>query len=292
MKKFVGVNHVNLSNKEIKNLNIERVEICITQNEEYKESLKTALNTLKFCEENKLAYSIHLPFYIPEWYQEDYLAAFFLSKDNELKEQSFRLLEENLKKLEKMNAEYYVLHFPGVNHSDNKYENFQSTLNESLHRINTLARKHQSKILLEYFGSNILFNDYNKWIKIIKEYSHLGLLLDTGHLYFASKLVPFDFLEAFDTLAKEVDAFHFWTTKGKHYYQNNEYYKTYHHIIPNLDQDENEGWAFDSQSIFNKMLLEKKPIILEASNIYKGHEYLINSIKELIEHAEIFQTNY
>lgn len=289
MKNLVGVNHVNLSNEEIEKLDIKRVEICITQSEKYEETLKNALNTLDFCEKNGLEYSIHLPFYIPEWYQENYLAAFFLSKNKILREESFRLLEENLRKLEKINAKYYVLHFPGVNHSDNKYENFQSVLKESLNRINTLAKKYHSKILLEYFGSNILFNDYNDWIKVIKEYSHLGLLLDTGHLYFASRLVPFDFLEAFGILARASDAFHFWTTKGKDYYQNNEYYKTYHHIIPNSDQDEKEGWAFDSQLIFKEMLKMKKPIILEASDIYKGHDYLMSSIKELLVSAETFQ---
>jgi endonuclease IV len=239
-----------------------------------------------------MVYSIHLPLYIPEWYKEDYLAAFFLSKDEILRKQSFDLLELNLKKLEEKNVDYYVLHFPGVNHTDEDHENFKLFLEKSLFRMNMLAKKYNAKILLEYFGSNILFNDYSKWIDRIKEFSNLGLLLDTGHLYFASKLVPFDFLQAFSVLVKEADAFHFWTTKGKNYYQNNEYYKTYHHIIPNFNQDEKEGWAFDSQLIFNQMLNQEKPIILEASNIYNGHEYLISSIRELLEYAEIFQKYY
>ncbi len=292
MSQLVGVNQVNLSIDEIKALNIKRVEICITQSRPYKKSLAAALETLDFCENAGLAYSIHLPLYIPEWYQEDYLAAFFLSKDDFLRQQSFDLLELNLKKLEKKNVDYYVLHFPGVNHTDTQHKDFNTFLESSLLKINALAKKYNAKILLEYFGSNILFNDYSQWIKIIKGFSNLGLLVDTGHLYFASKLVPFDFLEAFNVLVKEADAFHFWTTKGKHYYQNNEYYKTYHHIIPNFDQEAKEGWAFDSQFIFNQMLNQEKPIILEASNIYKGHSYLINSIQELLEYAEIFQKDY
>ncbi|HKL43339.1 MAG TPA: TIM barrel protein [Clostridia bacterium] len=292
MSKFVGVNQVNLSIEEIKKLNIRRVEICITQSRPYKESLKDALETLEFCEENRIAYSVHLPLYIPKWYQQDYLAAFFLSKNEALRKQSFHLLEMNLKKLEEKNVDYFVLHFPGVNHTDTDHENFKLFLKSSLEEINTLAEKYNAKILLEYFGSNILFNDYYQWIEIIESFSKIGLLLDTGHLYFASKLVPFDFLQAFSVLAKAADAFHFWTTKGSHYYQNNEYYKTYHHIIPNFNQDAKDGWAFDPRFIFNQMLNQKKPIILEASNIYKGHEYLINSIQELLEYAEIFQKDY
>lgn len=292
MSKLVGVNQVNLSIEEIEKLKIKRVEICITQSRPYKESLKDALETLEFCENNDLDYSIHLPLYIPEWYEEDYLAAFFLNKDNELRKQSFDLLELNLKKLRNKNADYYVLHFPGVNHTDKKHDHFEPFLKEALLRINDLAKKYNAKILLEYFGSNILFNNYHQWIDMIKDFNNLGILLDTGHLYFASKLVPFDFLQAFSVLVKEADAFHFWTTKGRHYYQNNEYYRTYHHIIPNFNQDEKEGWAFDPQFIFNQMLTQEKPIILEASNIYKGHEYLINSIEELLEYAEIFQKDY
>jgi len=292
VSKLVGVNQVNLSIEEIEKLKIKRVEICVTQSQPYEKSLKAALKVLEFCEENKITYSIHLPLYIPDWYQEDFLAAFFLSKDKILRKKSFDLLELNLKKLKEKNVDYHVLHFPGVNHTDQSHEDFDSFLEESLMRINNLAIKYNCKILLEYFGSNILFNDYHQWIKMIKEFSNLGLLLDTGHLYFASKLVPFDFLQAFSVLVKEADAFHFWTTKGKHYYQNNEYYKTYHHIIPNFKQDKNEGWAFDSQFIFNQMLNQNKPIILEASNIYKGHNYLISSIQELLEHAAIFQKDY
>lgn len=292
MSKLVGVNQVNLSIEEIEKLKIKRVEICITQSRPYKQSLKDALDTLEFCEKNALNYSVHLPLYIPKWYREDYLAAFFLSKDKGLRKLSFDLLEMNLKKLEEKNVDYFVLHFPGVNHTDENHENFESFLKKSLIKINDLAKKHDAKILLEYFGSNILFNNYHQWIELIKDFTNLGILLDTGHLYFASKLVPFDFLQAFSVLVKEADAFHFWTTKGRHYYQNNEYYKTYHHIIPNFNQDEKEGWAFDPQFIFNQMLTQEKPIILEASNIYKGHEYLINSIKELLEYAEIFQKDY
>lgn len=292
MNALIGVNQVNLSIEEIKKLNIKRVEICITQSRPYEASLKDALETLAFCEENSVAYSVHLPLYIPKWYQEDYLAAFFLSKNKVLRKQSFDLLEINLKKLKEKKADYYVLHFPGVNHTDESHENFESFLKASLTKINALAKKYNAKILLEYFGSNILFNNYHEWLELIKDFSNLGLLLDTGHLYFASKLVPFDFLEAFSVLVKEADAFHFWTTKGRYYYQNNEYYKTYHHIIPNFNQDKEEGWAFDPQFIFNQMLSQEKPIILEASNIYKGHDYLINSIEALLEYAEIFQKDY
>jgi len=223
VNQLVGVNQVNLSIDEIKALKIKRVEICITQSRPYKKSLAAALETLDFCENNALAYSIHLPLYIPKWYQEDYLAAFFLSKDDFLRQQSFDLLELNLKKLEKKNVDYYVLHFPGVNHTDTKHKNFDAFLKGSLLKINGLAKKYNAKILLEYFGSNILFNDYSQWIKLMGEYSNIGLLVDTGHLYFASKLVPFDFSEAFSVLVQAADAFHFWTTKGKHYYQDNEY---------------------------------------------------------------------
>jgi sugar phosphate isomerase/epimerase len=276
-----GVNNVNLTFEEILENKINRVEICLGSRCEYEECLKDSLETIDKCEKHDIKYSVHLPLYIFDWYTYDYLSAFFINKDEMLREKSFRLLEENLKKLEFKKAEYFVLHFPGINHEDKDFDDFDEILKLSLSRVNELAIRYNTKILLEYFGSNILFNDYNEWIEKINKYSNLGILVDTGHLYFASKIVGFQFEEAFNVLKKEVFAFHFWTTRGKEYYMNNEYYKKYHHIIPNFEQYKKDGWAFDSKDIFKQMINEDKPTIIEASNYYKGQEYFIKSLKSL-----------
>jgi sugar phosphate isomerase/epimerase len=236
------------------------------------------------CDKYNIKYSIHLPLYVFDWYNHDYLSAFFINKDKVLREKSFRLLKENLRKLQFKKVEYYVIHFPGVNHKDREFDEFEEVLEDSLDRVNQLAKQYNVKILLEYFGSNILFNDYNEWIIRIRKYFNLGILVDTGHLYFASKLVGFEFEESFNVLKKAAFAFHFWTVKGSEYYLNNEYYKKYHHIVPNLNQEKKDDWAFNTKDIFNQMIKENKPIIIEASNYYKGDIYYRESLKGLIEY--------
>ncbi|MDM8533125.1 TIM barrel protein [Clostridiaceae bacterium HSG29] len=282
MSSNFGINNVNLSIEEIIDRKIKRVEVCLGSRCEYEDCLISALDTIEKCEANDIKYSIHLPLYVFDWYEYDYLDAFYLSKDDDLRETSFKLLEENLKRTAVMNAEYLVIHFPGINHNDTDFNDFDGFLNKSLKRVNDLAIKYDSKILLEYFGSNIMFNDYNEWIEKIPKYSNLGVLVDTGHLYFASKLVGFNFEEAFEILKKEVFAFHFWTTKGQEYYMNNKFYKRYHHIIPNINQRKADDWAFDVEEIFNQMIEENKPIIIEASNSYKGHEYFLESLDGML----------
>lgn len=289
MKENFGVNNANLSINEIIENDINRVEICLGREKTYEKSLDKALKAINECEKMKLNFSIHLPIYLFDWYNYDYLSAFFISKNKKLREKSFKLLKENLKRLKHLRVDYFVLHFPGINHNDINFENFEKTLNESLNRINDLAKEFNVKIYLEYFGSNILFSDYNDWINKIKNYSNLNILVDTGHLYFASKLIGFEFEDAFNTLSKTAEAFHFWTTKGNEFYMNNEYYKKYHHIVPNINQLKEDGWAFNSEEVFLKMIEKDKPIIIEASNYYKGHEYFIESIKEMINYKGILR---
>ncbi len=82
-------------------------------------------------------------------------------------------------------------------------------LNEALKRINDLCQSYNTKVLLEYMGSNIRFSDYKDWIRVTRELSHVGLITDTGHLYFASLIHGFDYMQALDRLASASEPFIF-----------------------------------------------------------------------------------
>lgn len=259
--------------------------MCLGRDGTKEEREKKAVKKIKQLEKLDIKTSIHLPIFLFDWYEYDYLSALFLSKKEESREKAFRLLEENLEKLENYKYEYLVLHFPGINHKDLEYNDFEEVLENALLRINNLAKKYNSKILLEYFGSNILFSDYNEWIEKIKKHLNLGILVDTGHLYFGSLINNFDFENAFKVLVKEASAFHFWTIKQGGFYRNNKSYDKYHHIVPNINQFKVDGWAFDTLDVLKQMLSTGKPIIIEAANIFKGKKYFNKSILGILKYV-------
>lgn len=278
---MLGINTVHTSINQANRMGFKHVEVCLGRTHGYRQANRHALAQLKRASTLGLDISVHLPLFIFEWYPFDYLSAFFLDRNVKRRELSFRLLEENLKRLNDYPVKYYVLHFPGVNHH-RQIDNFQQLLCGSLYRINKLAEKYQVKIYLEYFGSNHLFYEYKNWIDQLNSYSNVELLLDTGHLYFASEIHQFSYTEAFYNLSQVAEAFHFWTVRAGGFYKNNSSYKKYHHIVPNLDQRCEEGWAFTTEEIFRQMKARQKPIIIEASDLYRGREYYTKSIKELL----------
>ena len=281
MDRTIGLNTVHIGIDELLELGIKRIEICLGRQGTYEQRLNKILNEIRIAEREKLNYSIHLPVYLNDWYDHDYLDAFFLDADEEMREISFRLLEENLQGLEALNNEYYVLHFSGIYRDSFDLEGFDERLGDALERTNQLAERYGKKIFLEYFGGNYGFNDIDQWIEEINKYDHLEILTDTGHLYFSSKINGFNFEEGLKKLVDHSAAFHLWTIRGEESYQNSEYYRKYHHVIPRFQQHKDDGWAFDVLDVVTDLKASKKPVIIEATNIYKGHDFFKEGIKEI-----------
>ncbi len=279
---ILGINTVHIKVEEVKPLGFNRLEVCLGRSGTYEERYQKALSEMNYAQTHNIAYSIHLPIYLYDWFEGDYLDAFFLDADIDRREQSFKLLEANIEELKEMNAEYFVMHFPGVYLKPYiELETFDVLLKEGLNRINDIAKSANKKILLEYFGSNIMFSDYEYWTTLISPLSHLGILTDTGHLYYASLLHHFDFLEGFHHLSSYSDAFHLWTTMGDKPYSDNFYYKNYHHIAAHPNQKKSDGWAFDTTAVFQLLLGLNKPVVIEATPIYHGVEFFYESLLAL-----------
>ncbi|MCG8540820.1 MAG: sugar phosphate isomerase/epimerase [Clostridia bacterium] len=277
----LGINIVNLKIEEAVELGIGRVEVCLGSENLYAEKIEKFYRRINRAQERGLPYSIHLPVYIENWYPHNYFSAFFIDKDRSMRELSFRLLEVNLEKLKNLRPDYFVLHFPGICEKWEDHKEFLKILKKSLTRIDNLANNYGVRIYLEYFGSNDNFWSLDEWISYIGKYDNLGILTDTGHLYFASVIQGFDFMEALETLAPNSKAFHLWTTKGDKAYCQSEYYKKYHHIGPHIEQLKADGWAFNTGEVVELIAKQKKPIIIEPSIKYKGKEYLIEGIKSI-----------
>ena len=283
---LIGVNTVHYNIDEIVMNELNRFEVCFGRVQNYEERINEINKEIESANKYNLKFSIHHPILLFDWYKYDYLSAFYLDSDADIREKSFKLLEENIKKYSNVNAEYFVIHFPGVVLSGEKPIDFNKTLCESINRVNKIALEYDVIILFEYFGSNKWFYEIDDWIKNIKGHSNIGILTDTGHLYFSSIMHNFDFAYALRKLGKESSAFHLWTTKGEGVYSDSEFYKKYHHISVNTDQTLSDGWAFDTKEVLDIILEYNKPIIIEASPIYGGIEYLEGSLKSIINYVK------
>jgi len=285
--KRLGINMVHLDTEEILEMGLSRVEFVLARND-YTEMHNDIMNGIKEAEKLNIPYSIHLPIFLYNWYEHDYLSAFYLDPGINKRELSFRFLRENLEKLKGCKAEYYIIHFSGLYKYIQEKSEFDKILNSSLKRLNDLAKEYDITLLLEYFGSNYTFSKVDEWIDKIIPYSNLEILCDTGHLYFSSIIHKFDFYSELEKLAKESYAFHIWTTKGEGTYFESEYYKKYHHIVLNLEQIELDGFVFDTKRVLNIINNQNKPIIIEASEKYYGRKYLLEGIKSIVKYFNGF----
>jgi len=284
MLKNLGINTVHVDIDNLGSLGLHRMEMCLGRMGTYESRLKKMLSDIQQAKTMKIPFSIHLPMFLNEGFEGDYLDVFFLDPNPKKREASYELLEYNLKEMKNIQPDYCVLHFAGVYREKlEPYNDFKTVLVDALNRINKLATQYDTKILIEYMGSNIWFSDYSQWIEAVSTLSNVGIITDTGHLYFASLIHGFDYMQALDKLSAVSDAFHFWTTKGDKAYAESDYYKKYHHIVPHIEQLKIDSWAFDTEQVLMRLVREDKPIIIEASTLYKGQTYFYDGIKSLIE---------
>lgn len=287
METRFGTNAVNIELKEALELNLNRVEFCLGGMDRMKEKIALIQENIQLAESLSIPYSIHLPVFLPDWFDAYFLDAYYLDPDPQKRDLSFRLLKFNLDRLAGRKCEYCVIHFPGI-YFEKDYEKgvFQPLLKESLDRLETLAAAYGTTLLLEYFGSNRCFYDIGDWQREIGARPHLGILADTGHLFFASRIHGFDFLESLERLSETAQAFHLWTTRGDKPYGANPHYCKYHHIPMHAQQKISEGWAFDTEAAVRIIARNPGPAIMEASAAYGGKDYILAGIESLRAYFE------
>ena len=274
----LGTNMAFFNIDDVEKLSLKRIEVCQGRNRPYDENVLSILENIKRANTIKIPVSVHLPIFIPKDYPWDFLDAYYLDDDMTKVDYAFEILEDNLKRLAIYDIDYYVLHFTGIYLKCEEDNAFKVKLLERCSRLNNLAMKYKIRIYAEYFGSNINFYNVGDWIEVFNTFENLGILLDITHYYFSSKWRGFDFEENLKLLASAAKAFHIWTTFGEGVYQESEGYLKYHHIVPNLEQRKADGWAFDTKEILDLILLTSKPVIIEASPLYGGGTYYLESI--------------
>lgn len=268
----LGINSFFIEVEESHNLGLKRIEIVTSEKEK-------ALLDAEKAARLSMRYSIHLPVFLPEWYQFGQWEVFFCDTDPDKRNISFELLEENLSFIKDLDSEYAILHFGGVlpKLSSQGQECYTDIVNQSISKIESLASKYNIRILLEYFGLNKNFFQPSDWLCHISGRKDIGLLIDTGHLYFSCLYNNLVFKETLEQLACHSSAFHIWNTKGK------DHYWKYHHVAPRSSQLCEEGWAFSTLDVIKALhsANPSAPVIIEPNVLFGGKEYILESISDL-----------
>ncbi|MGE5328026.1 MAG: sugar phosphate isomerase/epimerase family protein [Deltaproteobacteria bacterium] len=270
----LGINTFFIDVKEAYDLGLKRVEIVTNSKQK---TLSDAEKAYKY----SMKYSIHLPVFLPDWYSAGQWDAFFCSPSEEKRDISFNLLEENLDFIKSLNSEYAITHFSGIVPplASDQLESYPGLVEQSLSRIQALSQKYGIKILIEYFGLNKNLYSPDVWRNLLKDRSNIGLLMDTGHLYFSCINNNLNLEDALNTLGSHSSAFHIWNTKGT------DHYWEYHHVAPTPIQSIEDGWAFTIPSLVQKLTSfnPSAPLIIEPNVLFGGKEYILESIKSMLE---------
>lgn len=281
---MLGTNTVHFDIEALSQYKLECVEVCLGREGTFAMHQKKIYDEIERANKLKIPLSVHLPIELPERFTRDYLDAFFLEQDHEQRDIAFEMLELNFSMLSKYDIEYYVLHFPGIVSVLEDELFFLSRLRTVLFKINALAKHYKVKLLLEYFGSNVNFYKPQMWIDEILGFSNLGILVDTGHLYFASKIWGFEFMNVLKKFSKVAEAFHLWTTRGNGVYANSESYLNFKHIAPHIEQRMEDGWAFNTLEVVEIISNSNKPVIIEAAPLYMGEKYYRDGINSIVDY--------
>lgn len=270
----LGINTFFIDVKESYDLGLKRVEIVTPSKEK---ALSDAEKAYKY----SMKYSMHLPVFLPKWFEGGQWDVFFCDPSKEKREMSFALLEENLAFIKNFDTDYSISHFGGIVPllPEKESESYFDIVEESISRIQSLSEKYGIKLLIEYFGLNKNLFMPDEWITLVKKYDKLGLLVDTGHLYFSCANNSLDLHESLGKLGPHASAFHIWNTKGT------DHYWEYHHVAPNPSQCTEDGWAFSIPSLIQELsgFNNTASLIIEPNVLFGGKEYIIDSVKNMLK---------
>lgn len=196
------------------------VEACMFSSEE---DIKILLDEAK---KHNFKFGIHFPLHKNLFeYCRDPL---FLSRDEDICEESYKVFEEELSYCKSIGSEYILVHFPKpviinnnlnwsswrfandmewINESAYPYDEFKNSIENMFSRLSLLSDKYKIQIVLEHDALNKYIYEGDLLEELFNKYSNLKICLDTGRLHlleivdsdfdsgkFLSKMAPFTYI--------------------------------------------------------------------------------------------------
>lgn len=275
---LLGTNVTHIEPRRALELGCKHLEVSLL----WEKSLDRAeANTLaKISEIAKLDcdYSIHLPIFSKD-YPYHIFSAYYLDEDPKVRQVAFSMLELNLEKLKSFRPKFYVIHFSGV-YPRRPEAMEREILAETLGKLDNLARRYNTKLLLEYFGFNLSLLKAEDWRPVLS-YPNLRILLDTGHLLFSARMHNLDYKGLFEAFLPMCEAIHLWNSgDDAGTYEDSESYMRFHHMVPRRFQSSELGYGLDMEWVSQSLQLVEVPVIIEASLLHKESGSLEEAINE------------
>ncbi len=274
----LGTNVTHIEPARALELGCQHLEVSLLWEADLVRAEANTISMIEKIEAMPCDYSIHLPIFSRE-YPYHVFSAYFLDDDKAKREASFLMVEENLTKLQHFHPVFYVIHFSGVYPQRDPHCEGQ-LLSEALDRLDQMAARYNTRILLEYFGFNHALVIPESW-DLVNSYKNLGVLVDTGHLLFSARMHGLNFEQLFLGFIKTCAAIHIWNTgTDLGFYEESESYIKYHHMVPRFFQNSALGYGIDMSWIRAQLSKSEIPLIIEASVLHRDSGTLEEAILE------------
>lgn len=286
----IGTNVTHIAPQAAVDLGCEHLEVSLLWHQDLELAERVTVERIQACESTGVNYSIHLPIYTRS-YPYHVFSAYFLDEDSLRREASFKMVADNLEALSAFKPEFFVLHFSGI-YPKVAAEVATERLHLALARLDDLAAKHGTRLVLEYFGFNENMLGATQWQPIL-DYPHLGVLLDTGHMLFSARMHGMNFPSLLRDFLPLTAAVHVWNTQQEPgVYEEAPSYMAFHHLVPRHHQRLENGYGIDMPWLYALLreLPGTVPIVIEASIRHASSGTLEDGILEWLTWPEDSKT--
>lgn len=181
-------------------------------------------------------FSIHAPLLRSADSDHSPVAVFFLSEERAKREESFALAETTLGHAQALRAEYVVVHLNWKEDSE-VLPLAERLAKEAGARLSRLSARYGIPIHLECGGYSGAFHRAEQFSALAREFPHLGLCLDVGHLWLIARQRERDFYRDLEVLAPHARSMHLWSARDLPTYRH------HHHLPLHPDLRPADGWV-------------------------------------------------
>jgi sugar phosphate isomerase/epimerase len=187
--------------------------------------------------EGRNRFSFHVPVVRPDYFPHDAIQCFFLSDDENRREDSFRLLADTLELARVRDAEYAVCHLTYGRTDTRDPAMARRLARNACTRMAAMSRAAGVPLDLEFAAYTDSFHEPGPFLDALAPFAELGVCVDIGHIFLGAQRRGRDYLDDIAALAPRARSMHLWNTTGP------ECHARHHHVPLHPSQRPEDGWV-------------------------------------------------
>lgn len=187
--------------------------------------------------EGRTRFSFHVPVVRPDYFPHDGIQCFFLSDDENRREDSFRLLADTLELARVRGAEYAVCHLTYGRTDTRDPAAARRLARDACARMAAMSRATGVPLDLEFAAYTDSFHEPGPFLDALAPFAELGVCVDIGHIFLGARRRGRDYLDDIAALAPRARSMHLWNTTGP------ECHARRHHVPLHPSQRPEDGWV-------------------------------------------------